>query len=475
MDPRPGHDRADSTRTTEPRLPIMKATSHEPTKRGAVGSQTRWAGTGGNWCKAMIRSVGKGRGAVAAPRWITLAAVMSSLGAIPQASPADVLHMSTGETMEAEILDDKGDHYRARTLLGIVNVEKDRVARIEKKTSPWRRYRAKRRRCPDDAAGHLRLAQWCERQGLGPERLDELEMVIALDPDNAEARTALGYVRSENGKWGRPTSTNALPPEEQEARRRQREEEKLLADLISEWFVKIKAIHRGRMASGKGGAGSAKFRKGRGQILAIRDPLALPALTGVLSSGNVACRLVLVEALSRFDEDEATMNLLVMTLLDPSSRVRKAAASALVPREDERVISRLRVALKNKDESILRRAATALGALKAHSAVEDLIEVLSTYRRRSVEVTRAVFFGGIYSNFCGYARIVHRRGLLRYHPGSIGVLGSYGLVGTYSDVEIQTVANHRTEVQEALIAITGENFGFDRDAWHAWSAGARQR
>lgn len=383
--------------------------------------------------------------------------------------------MSTGETMEAEILEDRGSTYRLRTFLGIVDVEKDRISRIEKKISPWRRYRAKRRKCSDDAAGHLRLAQWCKRRGLGPERLDELERVIALDPDNATARAALGYIRSQSGKWIRKPSAKAMSPEELEARRLQRAEEKLLSELISEWFLKVRAIHRGRMTRSKGGVRSAKFRKGRKQILAIRDPLALPALTGVLSSGRVACRLVLVEALSRFDEDEATMNLLVMALLDPSSGVRQRAADSLVPRGDDRVTSRLRAALKNKDEAILRHAAVALGTLKARPAAEDLISVLSTYSRRPVEVTRPVFFGAIYSNFGGYAPVVHRRALLRYHPGSIGVLGSYWLVGTVSDVEIQTVANHRTEVQDALIAITGKNFGFDQTAWRAWLDRAPQK
>ena len=383
--------------------------------------------------------------------------------------------MSTGETMEAEILKDGGDSYRLRTLLGIVDIEKERILRIEKKRSPWQRYRAKRKKCSANAASHLRLARWCGRQGLGAERLDELETVISLDPDNAAARTALGYVRSKNGAWIKESAANAPSPQVVEARRRQREEDKLLSDLISEWFLKVRAIHRGRMTPGKGGVHSAKFRKGRQQILAIRDPLALPALTGVLSSGRAACRLVLVEALSRFDEDEATMNLLVMALLDPSSNVRRRAAESLVPRDDERVTSRLIAALKNKDEAILRHAAVALGTLKARSAVEDLIGVLSTYSRRPVQVTRPVFFGAIYSNFGGYAQVVHGRGLLRYHPGSIGVLGSYGLVGTYSDVEIQTVANHRTEVQDALIAITGQNFGFDQAAWRAWLDRAPQQ
>ena len=401
-------------------------------------------------------------------------AVAVLLGLFPQAVCGDVLHMTTGRTLQVEILEDLGSAYRLRTKIGIVDVDKDQISRIEKRPSPWQRYAAKRRKCMGTADAHYRLAEWCKRQGLGAERLDELEQVIALDPDHAAARAALGFIRSPAGRWIKQRSARAPTPEQLEARRRQRAEQKLLTGLISDWFLKVRAIYRGRMASEKSGMRSAKFRAARKQILAIRDPLALPALTGVLSTGGVAVRLVLVEALSRFDRDEATMNLLVMALLDPSSTVRQRAAEALRPRHDDRVIARLRYALRSNDEHVLRHAAAALGILKARSAVEDLIPVLSTYSRRPVRVSRPIFFGSIHSNFGGYDRIIHGHDLLRYRPNTIGVLGSYGIVGTVDGVEMQTVANHRTEVQDALIAITGRNFGFDQAAWSAWWRGQKE-
>ncbi|MCG8407610.1 MAG: HEAT repeat domain-containing protein [Phycisphaerales bacterium] len=380
----------------------------------------------------------------------------------------DIFHMKNGETIEVEILEDQGESYRVRTLIGIVNVEKDTVAKIKKKKCPWQRYAKKLKNCPNTAEGHYKLAQWCGQQNLGPERLDELEKVIELDPDHAQARKLLDYIKNDKGKWIKKPSPNAPTPEELAARRQQREEEKLIRDLITDWFVKIKAIHRSRMDGKKRGPRTEKFRKGREQLLAIRDPLALPALTGVLSTGKTATRHVLVEVLSQFDEDEATMNLLVITLLDPSETVRKAAAIELISRNDDRVIARLRDALGSKEEHILRNAATALGILKAGVAVDDLINVLSKETRRSVRVSRMVSIGDIYSTFGGYRRVAHGRRLLRYQPTSIGVLGTSTMIGSVSHYEDQIVSIHRTEVQEALIAITGQNFGFDMDAWRLW-------
>ncbi len=374
----------------------------------------------------------------------------------------DVFRMKQGEDVEGEPLEDLGESYRIRTRLGIVDLEKSRVAGVKKKKSPWQVYAQKRKKCPQTAEGHYQLAEWCEKNGLGAERLDELEAAIDLNPDHAGARKALGFEADGHGGWRRAS------PARDDADRLQKEEERLVQGFVSQWFVKIQAIHRSRLAGRDRGVEDEKFRKGREQILAMRDPLALPALAGVLSTGEPPTRGVLIEALAQFEQDEATMNLLVMALLDPAEDIRRRAAVELIPRKDDRVVARLCDALNSKDEGILRHAAVALGVLKAEDAVEALIPLLSTSARRSVLVNRPVYLGGIYSSFGGWGRIAHGRQLLRYRPASIGVLGTGTMVGTYSFYQKQVVSIHRTEVQEALIAITGQNFGFDGSAWRQW-------
>ncbi|MFQ5410893.1 MAG: HEAT repeat domain-containing protein, partial [Phycisphaerae bacterium] len=379
---------------------------------------------------------------------------------------ADIFHMRNGDELEAEMLEDLGDNLRLRTRIGIVDVDKKLIETIKKRRSPWQRYATKRKKCPATAEAHYQLAQWCARKNLNTEYRDELQCVLELDPDHDSARKALGFSKDNTGQWSRPPSPNKPTQEELQARRLLREEERLVRKLITDWFRTVKAIHRGRLS--KKSRDRELFRKGRERILAIRDPLAIPALTGVLSAGKIATRLILVEALAQFNEDEATMNLLVMTLLDPAPTVRRQAARALAPREDDRVITRLRQALRSDEESILRNAATALGILKSTDAIEDLIRVLSKETRRTVRVSRPAYLGGVRSSFGGRYRIAHGRRLLRYQPTSIGVLGSGSLIGTHTSFQKQWVSIHRTEVQEALIAITGKNFGFDAVAWQRW-------
>ncbi len=385
-----------------------------------------------------------------------------------QTSHADLIKTKNGQTLECEILEDLGKAYRLRTHIGVVDLNKDDIARHKKQTSPWQLYRERRKQCEKTAQAHYELAMWCDERDLGPERADELEHALALDSDHGPTREALGYERNDRGDWVRSPSKHAPVPADVAASRAQAEQERLIRKIISQWFVKVRAIHDSQMSPRRGPVNRKKFRTARENILKIQDPLAIPALTGVMSSGNRASRLVLVEALSQFSDDDATMNLVVMSVLDPSKHVRRAAAEELKRRDDPRVVERLRDALFSDEEGILRHAATALGVMSAVETVPDLIEQISTEVPGIVRHSRAVSIGDIYGTFSGYSRYVHGRRVIRYHPGDIGVLGPGTLVGTHTYYQQAMVSVYRTEVQEALIAITGENFGFDRRKWIDW-------
>lgn len=381
---------------------------------------------------------------------------------------ADLITTKAGKTFECEVVEDLGKALRLHTRIGVIDLKKKEIAKHVKKESPWAEYRRRRKHCENTAEAHYQLAMWCDQHDLGPERSDELDHALKLDPNHEATRKALGYVRNDKGDWQQPPSRNAPDPANVKAARLQAKEQRLVRKIISQWFVKIRAMHDARMTPKRGPVNRKKFMAARKNILKIRDPLAIPALTGVLSSGNKASRLVLVESLSQFPDDDATMNLLVMAVLDPSKRVRRAAAEELAKRDDPRVVERLRDALYSDEEGILRHSAAALGVLHAIDTVPNLIEQLSTEVPGIVRHTRAVSLGDIYGTFGGYTRIVHGRQVIRYDPRAIGVLGPGSWVGTETYYQREMVSVYRTEVQEALIAITGKNFGFDRQKWINW-------
>jgi hypothetical protein len=273
-----------------------------------------------------------------------------------------------------------------------------------------------------------------------------------------------------NGGRGQPGPAGGGldPAAARQARRKARDQQAQVRKIVSEWFVRVRAIYSGRLDPKRNNAAGEQFHDGRRQILTIRDPFALPALTGVLSRGGVSIRLLLVESLERFEQDEATMNLLVMALLDPSSRVRRAAAESLARRKDERVVGALRQALASEKEPTIRRAATALGVIRARAAVPDLINVLSTETLGVVRVSEPVYLDTVLTTFGGSVGYPHGQTVILYQPAAIGCIGPGGIIGTVDEYEVQPVDVNRTEVQEALIAITGRNYGFDRGDWLAW-------
>ncbi|HUN80193.1 MAG TPA: HEAT repeat domain-containing protein [Phycisphaerae bacterium] len=260
----------------------------------------------------------------------------------------------------------------------------------------------------------------------------------------------------------------SMTADERKALKQAKKDETEVRRRVSEWAVKIKSIERGRLSVKETDARRPLFNDGRNQILAIRDPLAIPALAQVLSHGNLQTRLLLVEALSKFEEDEATMNLLVMSLADSSADVRDAAAQAMIPRCDDRVAGALCHALDSEKESTIRAAAAALGKLKVKGAIPLLIDALSTEIIAPIRLTDPLFLDYVmylYGRPVGYGIGAAR---VSYQPANIGVYGSSTLMGSIDHYELAVVSVYRTQVQEALIAITGQNFGFDRDAWFNW-------
>lgn len=378
---------------------------------------------------------------------------------------ADIFHLKGAGQIEGQVLEDRGEVLRIRTTIGTVDIEKAQIIKQVPGLSPWERYDKEKKKYKSTAADQFRLAQWCAKNGLRSEQFDHLREAIKLDPQHAEARKALGFVK-ENGKWIKRSGRPPADPDHQ-AKKQAKAAGDQVRKVVAEWFVQVQAIHRGRL-EGENDPTSKRFRDGREQILAIREPLAIPAITSILSTGTEIVRRLMVESLAQFDEDEATMNLVVVTLLDPSSAIRKSAAVELVERKDPRIVDTLRDAVNSGEEPVLRNAATALGLLKARDAVEDLIGKLSFATKQSVLVSGPVYLDSIWHVFGRSSRYRCGGDFLWYEPACIGCLGPGTMLGTESWHEVHLVSVYRTEVQEALIQITGQNFGFDADAWRLW-------
>ncbi|MBI5862964.1 MAG: hypothetical protein HZB38_00345 [Planctomycetes bacterium] len=378
---------------------------------------------------------------------------------------ADVFHLSDGGKVDGEVIEKTADSFRVRTVFGIVAVRFDQIALHETAPSPFERYQQRKKDAADTAAAQTELGQWCQETGLKTEAERHFRRAIELDPDYEPARAKLGHVRGENGWVERSSAATTQPataPAKDRAADEEAAEKKLIATTQTRWSRQIRSIRMAFLES----SDSKQLAEGRKRLAEIRDPLAILPAVRVLSEGGTAARTALIELLSRFREDEATLNLAAIALLESNEDIRSSAVSELVRRKDDRVLGQLRKALYADNDAVIRRAALALGALRAEPAIPDLIDQLTAQRRKSVETPIRRLLGVMEDEFRAQGDFI-ASGKRRYQP-TLGVGTVGGLAGVDTEMQTRDVTVFRTEVQQALVAITGENFGFEADEWRTW-------
>lgn len=374
---------------------------------------------------------------------------------------ADILHLKDGGQIDGKIIEQSASQYRVRTIYGTIAVATASVERVEAATSVFDRYDGKLKEAGDSADNQTDLGIWCKDNGLRSEARKHLARAIELEPDHPRAHEALGHARVD-GKWIEPAAT---PPASRPTTRKaepEDDEQQLISQTQFRWARQIRAVRTNYL-----NAVDAKLiAEGRKRIAAIRDPLAILPLVQILSEGNLSCRETLVDSLKRFGEDESTLNLAALALLEREDGLREAVVGELVRRRDPRVDSQFRKALSTDNDEVIKRAAAALGALRCEPAVPDLIERLTALRRKTVEVPIPAYFGSMAEEF-GPRGTISLGGHVKYRP-VIGVGTAGAFVRLETAMQKRDVTVFRTEVQQALVAITGENFGFEADEWRRW-------
>lgn len=379
---------------------------------------------------------------------------------LPVAS-ADILHLASGGVVEGEILEQGPSGYRVKTTFGTVVLARDAVVRVEAAPSPFDEYAQRVEALGNTALQHFELAQWCEQRGLTNERRKHLARATELDYDFAPARAALGHVRV-GQLWvdGRTPSDRGRKPDGP------KDQDALVTAVQSQWFVRVRAIRDTLLEN----SDPIAVAQGQNKIDEISDPLAIVPMSEVLGRGARVSREALIRGLSRFSEDEATLNLAVLALVEPEQDLRALALSELAKRGDDRVGVQFRRALLSDNDLLIRRGAEACGALKVASAVPALIDALKVQRRRVVEVPLSRYFDewvSVYNN--PRYIIVGGNSRVTYVP-RIGVTAVAGVfTAPEPRYEARDVTVYRTEVLEALKQITGQNFGFDETAWRRWN------
>lgn len=405
------------------------------------------------------------------------ACVVVALCATVRAVRADLVLLEGGRRVTGHVLESESNEHvlvvrlRSRET---IELQRQRVREVLPGGAAVERYVRIRDNYPDTAEGQWQLAEWCREHRLRDLREKHLRRVVQLDPDHETARRVLGYVHHE-GRWitreehmadrgfvryrGRwvLSQEKALLEEE---RRRERASRK--------WFGKVKL-----WAAYVRDAELGKQQLGLRRLHEITDPAAIAALDGLLAADeDDRVRLLFVEVVADIDDFEATRLLVLHALEDSSDEVRWAAVDALVERQDPGALRMFVQALESRDNLRVRRAAVALGEMGDTSVVLDLVDALVTRHRVATRARRGTGIGfsvGSTGLSAGGDASQPGAGL----PFGAPVVGGMRLAaGNPRKVLYEDVEN--SEVLFALNELTGENFGYDQEAWRQFWADANR-
>ncbi|MEZ6113262.1 MAG: HEAT repeat domain-containing protein [Pirellulaceae bacterium] len=342
--------------------------------------------------------------------------------------------------------------YVVATITGEVTLAADQVEEVISKTAAEARYEEILPRMPASAEGNLKMATWCERIGLPELRRRHLEKVLEYDPENKEARYALGFSFLD-GQWVRPDEfmesrgyvryrgSWRLPQEValEEAAESAEVREK-------EWRKQIK-MWRGWIVKGR-----SQADEGLRNLRQLDDPVAAAGLADLIGEEEFPqMRVILVETLGRLKTPLGIATFAKLAAEDPDPKVRDVAIDQLIAFGGERAIPLLVNYLTDKDNVVVNRAAVALGSIGDPSATVALIDALSTKHKFIIQT------GGVGNSNAGFS-----------NDGAGG--GTFSQGGGPKLVE--TELPNRGAL-DALTAIHRVNFQYDKQRWKDWYAQQR--
>jgi hypothetical protein len=309
---------------------------------------------------------------------------------------------------------------------------------------------------PDTVEGQWELAQWCRDHRLTAQRETHLQRIIELDPDHVEAHRLLGYNKI-GGEWVTPDEAMLkkglkkykgkwLTPQEIESATKAQERE----SAQKEWFPKVKRW--------RNWLGTDRDAQARENFLAIHDPAAVKALAMQLSDENSPQnRVLFIETLAGIGSSEAIMALAAQVIDEDLDEIRLTCLDYLQAKPRPEVVGYFirKVGDHKSTNAVINRAAVGLGRMKDPAAIEPLVRALVTFH-----LTKVANTGGDNATSASFG-------------GRNGTPGGAGLSTGNKPSLIRIPARNQC-VLDALIAITGQNFGFDQQTWRTWLGSQRK-
>jgi hypothetical protein len=400
-------------------------------------------------------------------RFCGLLAVLAFLHPAAFTGPlqADVFLLRSGGHIEGDLVNSDQNPRTSYVIAvpggGQITLEAAVVEKVQTPRPELAEYEKMRRQTPDTVGGQMKLAEWCKEEGLTAQRKMALERVLTLDPEQLDARRLLGYRKvkdqwmthdeemADKGYVKRVVNGQTRWVTPQEAENSESKEHQTAAEAV--WRRNINIWRK--WLDGK------RAETGKRNLLDIHDQDAIGPLgerlngahrMAISKDSSDDARLIYIEVLGRFNTSAAHGALAVCAIDDPVKEVRLSCLDELEKQKDESVTKYFIVRMNDKhasDETI-DRAGDGLARMKDPAAVPSLIEHVY-YKRTEVIPNSGGGPGAMTSTF-------NKNG----GPGG----------GLSMNAKPKTVDRwvQSRGVLDALVAITGQNFGYDFRAWSTW-------
>jgi tetratricopeptide (TPR) repeat protein len=187
-----------------------------------------------------------------------------------------------------------------------------------------REYLDRRARTPDKADAQIKLAEWCEGNGLKEQAIAHYTAVIRLDPARDAAWKHLGY-KKQGGRWVKPDEALAA---------RQEAAQQKHAD--KHWKTSLERLRDGLESND-----AARRTKAEHELVQVTDPRAAPMIWATFVRGGGRRQLAAVQMLGQIDGPSASNGLAVLAVFGPAAEVRARAIATLARRDPRDIVGRL--------------------------------------------------------------------------------------------------------------------------------------
>jgi hypothetical protein len=247
----------------------------------------------------------------------------------------------------------------------------------------------------DDAERHYKLARWCVGAKDFPGdanhyRQYHMQRAIELDPEHAEARASLDYIK-EKGQWIRKDELFRRRgmvrsggqwelPEVVAATGWQDAADETAKRWIKEITRRTAVITRGR----------GKTEEAWQSLAAIEDPLAADGVARQLLDSRGTqdqsrqLRMLWIDLLGRFRNGSAVKALVLAGIDEPDNVIREAALTKLQEYGSGSAVATYLPMLKSNDNAIVNRAARALSWFPDPELALTYVDALVTKHKHEV-------------------------------------------------------------------------------------------